>query len=61
VPIRGSEVRKMAVLLCFVKSACVSDPDLPLLTLKHKKSHFSQATSNGTKGCFAYFFSLGKK
>jgi hypothetical protein len=51
----------MAVSLCFVKSACVSDPDLPLLTLKHKKSHFSQATSNGTKGCFAYFFSLGKK
>jgi hypothetical protein len=40
---------------------CVSDPDLSLLALKHKKSRFSQATSNGTKGCFAYFFSLGKK
>jgi hypothetical protein len=34
-PILGSEVRKKAVSLCFVKSACVPDPDLILLTLKH--------------------------
>jgi len=37
------------------------DPDLPLLTIKHRKSHFSRAAKNGAKGCFDYFFSLGKK
>jgi hypothetical protein len=47
----------------FAKTAvrCVSDPDLTLLTLKHRKSHFLRAAMNGAKGCFAYFFSLGKK
>jgi len=40
---------------------CVSDLDLTLLTLKHRKSHFSQVVMNAAKGCFAYFFSLGKK
>jgi len=37
---KEAKLVKRAVSLCFVKSACVSDPDLPLLTVKHRKSPF---------------------
>ncbi|ASS50606.1 MAG: hypothetical protein A3D31_13665 [Candidatus Fluviicola riflensis] len=59
--LRRSEVRKMAVSLCFVKSACVSDPDLPLLTLKRRKSRFSRAALNGAKKDVLHTFRRGWK
>jgi hypothetical protein len=72
-PIQGSEVRKMAVSLCFVKSAktlqrlpkllyvAFQIPDLTLLTLKHRKSHFSRAAMNGAKRMFCLLFQPRQK